>query len=63
MLLQAAKDHHFDIRKAIFVGDYITDHEAGVAAGCKTILLSPGQTLLGAVESILAGERFLGSIT
>ncbi len=38
MLLQASKDHSIDLSKSFFLGDNLTDIEAGYTAGCKTIL-------------------------
>lgn len=46
LLYWAANEHHFDITKSIFIGDDTRDIEAGEAAGCKTILLEPGENLL-----------------
>lgn len=56
MLFRAARDHALDLTKAIMIGDSESDRLAGLAAGCKTIILSPSQTLSDAVETILAGE-------
>ncbi len=39
MILQAAKDHNIDISKSWMIGDGINDIQAGIAAGCKTILI------------------------
>ena len=38
MILKAKKDFDIDLSKSIMVGDKITDIEAGVAAGIKTLL-------------------------
>lgn len=39
MLIKAQKEHGIDLKKSWMVGDRQTDIEAGVRAGCKTILL------------------------
>jgi len=53
MLFQAAAEHHFDLTKAVFIGDDVRDAEAGKAAGCKTILMPPDGDLLKSVKSFL----------
>lgn len=44
MLLEAAKDHNFDLSKSWMVGDRMTDVEAGHRAGCQSILLEGVET-------------------
>ncbi len=39
LLLQAAKDMDIDLSQSWMIGDNITDVKAGVAAGCRTILV------------------------
>jgi D-glycero-D-manno-heptose 1,7-bisphosphate phosphatase len=39
LLLRAALDHHVDLPNSWFVGDYLSDVEAGKGAGCRTILI------------------------
>ncbi|MCC7450639.1 MAG: HAD family hydrolase [Anaerolineae bacterium] len=39
MLLQAAHDLNIDLRHSWMIGDIAADHEAGQAAGCRTILI------------------------
>lgn len=53
MLYQASNEHHFDLRKTIFIGDDERDKEAGDAAGCKTILMESDGSLLKVVKSSL----------
>ncbi len=43
LLLKASKELNIDLKKAYMVGDYISDIEAGVAAGLKTILVKTGR--------------------
>jgi D-glycero-D-manno-heptose 1,7-bisphosphate phosphatase len=42
MLLEAARDHHIDLRSSWMIGDILNDVQAGNAAGCKTILVDNG---------------------
>jgi histidinol-phosphate phosphatase family protein len=51
MLLQAAMDFKFDIKKAIFIGDDDRDKQAGDSVGCRTILMKPNGNLLEIVKS------------
>lgn len=43
LLLQAAREHNIDLSRSYMVGDEIRDIEAGINAGCKTILLEAGR--------------------
>jgi len=45
LLFRAARDHYLDLTKTIFIGDSESDVQAGQAAGCRTILLRPEETL------------------
>ena len=40
MLLRAAKDLNIDLSKSYMIGDGENDVKAGIAAGCKTVLIS-----------------------
>lgn len=42
LLLQAAKDFAFDVKKCVFVGDRTVDIKTGKNAGCRTILVKTG---------------------
>ena len=42
MLLQAAKEHDIDLANSFMVGDKLADVEAGVRAGCQSILVLTG---------------------
>ncbi len=46
MLYQAAREHHFDLTKALFIGDNDTDAQAAAAADCRFELASETRTLL-----------------
>lgn len=54
MLLQAAAEHAIDLRQSWFVGDTLTDLQAGVAAGCRTILVRTGY---GATTKVQLGAN------
>jgi D-glycero-D-manno-heptose 1,7-bisphosphate phosphatase len=38
MLLRAASEFNIDLSRSIFIGDSVTDIQAGLAAGCRPIL-------------------------
>lgn len=42
MLLEAARRHNIDLDASIVIGDKLADVEAGIAAGCRTILVRTG---------------------
>lgn len=42
MLLQAAKDYNIDLSESFMAGDSEADIRAGLAAGCRTVLLGSG---------------------
>jgi D-glycero-D-manno-heptose 1,7-bisphosphate phosphatase len=39
LILQAAKDHNIDTSNSWMIGDGVNDIQAGISAGCKTILI------------------------
>lgn len=41
LILKAAQEHNIDLVASYIVGDKPQDIEAGIAAGCQTVLLSP----------------------
>ena len=53
LILDLAAKHRLDLRDAVVIGDALTDVEAGVAAGCRTILVltGRGQEQLGLVQA------------
>jgi histidinol-phosphate phosphatase family protein len=53
MFFRAAADHHFDLTKAVFIGDDERDKIAGDAASCRTVLMKPDGNLLETVQSLL----------
>mgnify|MGYP001571610985 CR=1 FL=1 len=42
MLLEAARRHRIDLKASWMIGDHDTDVATGQAAGCRTILVGPG---------------------
>lgn len=44
MLLEAAREWGIDLESSFMVGDRHSDVEAGINAGCKTILVGPGDS-------------------
>lgn len=42
MLLEAARERDIDLKKSFMIGDRHSDVEAGIAAGCRTILIGEG---------------------
>ncbi|MDI6703313.1 MAG: D-glycero-beta-D-manno-heptose 1,7-bisphosphate 7-phosphatase [bacterium] len=43
LILQAANDFQLDLKRCFMVGDKILDVEAGIKAGCKSILVLTGK--------------------
>ncbi len=50
MLLQAQRDFNLDLSKTYFIGDDERDMQAGNAAGCKTLLVNSGSSLLKLIK-------------
>lgn len=44
MLLQAANEHNIDLSTSFMIGDKPADIEAGITAGCMTVLALSGQS-------------------
>lgn len=57
MLLQAAKEYHFDISNVVFIGDDERDKQAGDAAGCQTILMQSDGNLLDIIQKRLLHSK------
>ena len=53
LFFRAANEHDIDLTKTIFIGDEERDLEAGHAAGCKTILVTPENGILRIINSII----------
>jgi D-glycero-D-manno-heptose 1,7-bisphosphate phosphatase len=41
MLLKAAEKYNIDLSQSFMIGDDVRDAEAGIAAGCRTVLIKP----------------------
>jgi histidinol-phosphate phosphatase family protein len=52
MLLMAAKNHGIDLKTAVFAGDSEKDIKAGMAVGCKTILIDKNKSLLDITKEL-----------
>jgi D-glycero-D-manno-heptose 1,7-bisphosphate phosphatase len=79
MLLQAAAEHGIDLASSWMVGDKVADIEAGIAAGCRPLLVRTGygarhetkvssdvvvvDALPDAAGYILANTQFRGDLT
>lgn len=53
LILDLAEKHRLDLRDAVVIGDALTDIEAGLAAGCRAILVLTGR---GREQLSLAGD-------
>lgn len=58
MLLQAAREHGINLADSFMVGDKVADIEAGVAAGCRSILVRTGY---GAKDESKVVTKFPGT--
>jgi D-glycero-D-manno-heptose 1,7-bisphosphate phosphatase len=43
MIVKAAAEHGLDLKSSFLVGDRMTDIAAGIAAGCRTVLVTCGR--------------------
>ncbi len=61
MLLKAAKDFNIDLSQSYMIGDGENDVKAGLAAGCKPILLSGNQSTenIGQVDTVVSIMEFV----
>ncbi len=50
LFFRAARDYNLDLTKTFFIGDRGSDLEAGKSAGCKTFLVSEGNSLLNIIR-------------
>ncbi|MDP8244278.1 MAG: HAD family hydrolase [Candidatus Hinthialibacter antarcticus] len=51
LILHAAKEYQIDLSTSYMVGDRITDIHAGVAAGCKTVLVQTGAHVAPTIQT------------
>lgn len=61
MLLQAAVEHGIDLTKSWMIGDKLVDVEAGLAAGCRPMLVGTGYGK-SVSDSLPASVPFCGDI-
>ena len=59
MFFQAAREHHIDLTKTIFIGDDERDIEAGEAARVKTILVTPNKSFLEIVKDLIKFDKII----
>lgn len=61
MLLKAAKDFNIDLSQSYMVGDGENDVKAGIAAGCKAVLLSNDRNAgqFGQVDTLVSVHDFV----
>jgi histidinol-phosphate phosphatase family protein len=57
MFLQAQKEYHIDLEKSYVIGDSLSDIEAGLNAGCKTILVLTGK---GKIQRAIMSSNTVG---
>ena len=43
MIIRLAQQHHIDLSQSIMIGDRDSDVEAGIAAGCRSVLFTGGR--------------------
>lgn len=55
LLLRLARQHGVDLKRAVLIGDALTDIEAGAAVGCKTILVLSGRGREQLAQALAAG--------
>ena len=61
MLLKAAEDFNIDLNQSYMVGDGENDVKAGIAAECKSILLSsdPNAAQIGQMDTLMSVRGFV----
>lgn len=59
MLLRAAKDFNVDLKQSWMVGDRENDMKAGMAAGCKTALISSEYLSYGQTAAVKSLKHFV----
>jgi D-glycero-D-manno-heptose 1,7-bisphosphate phosphatase len=66
LLLQAAEEHNIDLSRSFMIGDKVSDCEAGLAAGCKSILFSAesraGEDRYETVRDLYSLKRLLAGV-
>lgn len=62
MLLKAAEDFNIDLSQSWMIGDGENDIKAGIAAGCKTVLLSDKKENYGQTMTVRMLAEFVGQL-
>lgn len=62
MLLKAAEDFNIDLSQSYMVGDGENDIKAGMAAGCKTVLLNTDGEEFGQDICVSSLKEFVDQI-
>lgn len=62
MLLKAAEDYNIDLSQSYMVGDGENDVKAGIAAGCKSVLIGEGREFCGQDFSVKDLKQFADNI-
>ena len=58
MLLKAAKDFNIDLNQSYMIGDGENDVKAGIAAGCKSILINEAEEKWGQSDLVASVQEF-----
>jgi histidinol-phosphate phosphatase family protein len=66
MLLEALEDHHLAPERCLFIGDSVTDHQAGESAGIPTLLVGcahQGADSVSSLPDVLTSLTFLSFLS
>lgn len=53
LFFQAAREHHIDLSRAVFLGDSEEDKKAGAAAGVRTIIIPQDAGVVAALPQLI----------
>ena len=53
MILEAAKKYNIALRESVFIGDALSDEQAGKKAGLKTFLIPPDSSFFYIIQQIV----------
>ncbi len=62
MILQAAKEFGINLSESYLIGDRLSDIQAGLSAGTKTILVQTGNTPVSSPEATFTAENLLEAV-
>lgn len=63
LIIQAAKEHNIDLEESFFIGDILNDVEAGIRAGCKTILVDNGNETEWVTSKLRTPDIIVNNLT